>query len=261
MTYLFYNDSQLHQQAQYYCKQYGLIAIKNMMEITTDSDFLLELNSQGLQLHNLLLPRQHPLSIDFCTGKYAYRRQFGGGKSQLIAKAFALHKGIRPRVLDTTAGLARDSFVLASLGCSVHMLERSAPVAALIDNALQRAANCPDIVDIVQRLSLQHCNSISYLHNQLEDKTKQPDMIYMDPMFPQKKGKALVKKEMQVLQQIIGADEDAEKLLILARELAQYRVIVKRPAKAPFLANQKPDLQIASKKQRFDIYINRGISR
>ena len=45
-----------------------------------------------------------PLSVDFVSGKAAHRRQFGGGRGQLVAKACGLTKGITPSVVDATAG-------------------------------------------------------------------------------------------------------------------------------------------------------------
>ena len=42
-------------------------------------------------------------------------------------------------MLDATAGLGRDAFVLASLGCQVTLIERVPAVAALLENGIERA--------------------------------------------------------------------------------------------------------------------------
>ena len=83
--------------------------------------------------------------MDFVEGAVAHRRKFGGGRGQSIAKAVGLKSGAMPTVVDATAGLGRDAFVLASLGCKVTLIERSPVVAALLQDGLARAAQDPEI--------------------------------------------------------------------------------------------------------------------
>jgi hypothetical protein len=54
----------------------------------------------------------------------AHRRKFGGGRGEAVAKAVGIKGDYLPDVVDATAGLGRDAFVLASVGCRVRMLER-----------------------------------------------------------------------------------------------------------------------------------------
>ena len=84
-------------------------------------------------------------------------------------------------------------------------------------------------------------------------------MVYLDPMFPERKKSAQVKKEMQIFHALIGADLDADQLLENALERANYRVVVKRPRIAPFLNNQKPSYQLEGKSSRYDIYTNKAL--
>jgi 16S rRNA (guanine1516-N2)-methyltransferase len=94
----------------------------------------------GLSLQQLGKNAPGPVRCDFAGGAAKHRRLFGGGKGQDIAKAVGLnHKGFKPKVLDLTAGLGRDSFVLASLGASLLMLERHPIVFALLEDGLARA--------------------------------------------------------------------------------------------------------------------------
>ena len=83
--------------------------------------------------------------VDFVEGELAHRRKFGGGKGQMIAKAVGLNKGFVPTILDATAGLGADAFVLASLGCEVKMIERSPLARLLLADGLERAKNFIDI--------------------------------------------------------------------------------------------------------------------
>jgi len=243
-------------QAQAIAKQYNFEYIEST-ELKANTRFQLQLSAQNLQLVDYNNPTFNPLIIDFIAGKAAHRRLYGGGKSQLLAKAVGLNKGFKPNLIDATTGLAQDSFVLACLGCKVTMLERSPVLAALLEHALQRAREDSEISPIIASMQLIHSDSIKQLCT--TKLSSQPDIIYLDPMFPEKKGHALVKKEMQYLQHLVGKDIDSSQLLSCAIKQAKYRVVVKRPAKAPYLDGQKPQLQLGSKKQRFDIYINQKL--
>ena len=194
--------------------------------------------------------------VDFTEGAAAHRRKFGGGKGQAIAKAIGLNKGVKPSVLDATAGQGRDAFVLATLGCHVTMVERSPIAYALLHDGLKRARdfallNDPDLKDILQRMSLFHGDSLLANEDVIHSKY---DVVYLDPMFPERKKTASVKKEMKVFHEVIGADEDSDNLLEMALEKAKYRVVVKRPRIAPFLADEKPTYQLEGKTSRYDIY-------
>lgn len=201
-----------------------------------------------------------PISVDFTQGAYSHRRHFGGGKGQSIAKAVGI-KGSRfyPHVVDLTAGLGQDSFVLATLGCHITCVERVPVIFHLLYNGLSRANKSDDdeLKQIVDRIELHHQQSLEYL-NTLNEPV---DVIYLDPMFPEREKSAKVKKSMTAFQSIVGGDMDAGELLSMALEKAKYRVIVKRPRKAPGIDEQWPDLDLpkpglvlAGKSSRFDIY-------
>ena len=194
-----------------------------------------------------------PLSIDFISGKNRHRRLFGGGKNQPLARSVGIKDKYRPDVIDVTAGLGRDAFVLASLGCKVTLLERSPVIAALLENALCRANQDAEVARIVERMQLIQSDSMEYLSKLADDEL--PSVIYMDPMYPHRDKSALVKKEMRIFREIVGEDEDSDRLLKLARQRVKKRVVVKRPKGAPCLAEIKPHSQISSKNTRYDIYL------
>ena len=193
-----------------------------------------------------------PIFIDFEQGKNAHRRQFGGGRGQALAKAIGLKKGATPNIIDATAGFGRDAFVLANLGCQITLLERNPLIASLLADALDRAKDNADIQHVIKRMTLEHTDSYDYL-NKLKH---QPDVIYIDPMYPTREKSALVKKDMRLLHQLAGADTDSEQLLSLARTIALKRVVIKRPKSAPFIGEQKPTTSIESKNTRYDVYIS-----
>jgi len=215
---------------------------------TTDADFALGLTEQGLQLQPLASDAPGAIIVDFIHGALAHRRRFGGGKGQLIAKAIGLSRISQPTVLDVTAGLGRDAFVLACLGCNVTMLERSPILAALIEDGLTRAREHPWFRALPLRFI--HTDAVTVL----QANPPQPDVIYIDPMYPETKKTAQVKKEMQILQTLLGKDDNGDTLLYLAKKVALQRVVVKRPKTAPFLADSPPNQQYIGKSTRFDVY-------
>jgi 16S rRNA (guanine1516-N2)-methyltransferase len=187
--------------------------------------------------------------VDFSEGKAAYRRLHGGGRNQPLARAAGLKKNRCPRVLDATAGLGRDAFVLATLGCSVQLVERSAILHALLEDGLKRGKDDENIQEIIARMTLAHADAL-----QINCSADAPDVIYLDPMYPHRSKSSLVKKEMRQTRALVGSDEDADALLGWALACCPDRVVVKRPKGAPFLGNKKPPLIIKSKNSRFDVY-------
>lgn len=247
-----------HEQLESIAQRWGL-------EHSPDSEFALVLTAERLELRKLDEPKLGAIYVDLIGGAVGHRRKFGGGKGQAIAKAAGLNKGATPTVLDGTAGLGRDAFVLASLGCKVQMVERHPVVAALLDDGLQRAKQDPEIGSWVgERMSLIHASSHNALDDLAQDESfTKPDVVYLDPMYPHpenKKKSALVKKEMRVFQSLVGADLDADNLLQPALALATKRVVVKRPDYAHWLAEQKPTMAIETKKNRFDVYVKASMT-
>ena len=216
-----------------------------------EAQFAMQLGEQGLQLVELGPQAPGPVRVDFVEGAVAHRRLFGGGSGQMIAKAVGVQPGVRPRVLDATAGLGRDGFVLASLGCSVTLIERQPLIAALLEDGLARAAGDRDVGPIVAQMRLLTGNAIELMSDW---QGEPPQVIYLDPMFPHRDKSALVKKEMRLFRPFVGDDLDAPALLQAALALASHRVVVKRPRKAPVIDGAKPGYTLEGKSSRYDIY-------
>ncbi|MEA2081044.1 MAG: class I SAM-dependent methyltransferase, partial [Pseudomonadota bacterium] len=155
-TGLLVNSSRFQQQAGSLAEQFGF----ELITAPPGDDYYLCLNDQGLQLQHAGQGAPGPIRIDFVGGALAHRRRFGGGRGQPLARAVGMKPGFSPTVWDATAGLGRDGFVLASLGCRVTLCERSAILAALLQDALQRAAADAEIACwIKERLRLLHGDS------------------------------------------------------------------------------------------------------
>lgn len=195
-----------------------------------------------------------PVFVDFISGASAHRRKFGGGKGQSIAKAVGVSSAYKPSVLDATAGLGRDAFVLATLGCDVTLIERHPVVYLLLKSGLENAKDDIEVADIVNRMELLRGNSISLLNQWFDLGYEKPDIVYLDPMFPHSTASAEAKKEMKLFRTMVGADLDEDELWEKANKVARCRIVVKRPAKAPFLADKAPSYSLAGKANRFDVY-------
>ena len=216
--------------------------------------YYLCLGAEGLELRQVGDGNSGPVRIDFTAGAMGHRLRFGGGRGQTLARAAGLKPGFNPDIWDATAGLGRDGFVLASLGCRVTLCERSPVLAALLADGLQRAALHPEAGTWVdERLRLVHADAVAALSGLAP--AERPDVVYLDPMYPAGKANVLVKKEMRALQQILGPDSDSQTLLETALQAARRRVVVKRPARAAPLAGRKPSASVASKKTRYDLYV------
>ena len=221
-----------------------------------EADFALQLGGAGLQFVELGPQAAGAVRVDFVEGAVAHRRLFGGGTGQMIAKAVGVQSGVRPQVLDATAGLGRDAFVLASLGCDMTLIERQPLIAALLEDGLARAKGDREVGPIVAHMRLLQGNAIELMSRWVE---APPQVIYLDPMFPHRDKTALVKKEMRLFRPLVGDDQDAPALLAAALALASHRVVVKRPRKAPCIEGPKPSYALEGKSSRYDIYPKKAL--
>lgn len=207
---------------------------------TGKGDLVLEYASGRLQLRDATPGAPGPICCDFQSAAAENRRK--AGKGLLIAKAIGVRPSYAPAVLDATAGLGRDSYALAALGCEVTAVERSPILAALLRDGLARAQGDP----AVARIRFVEGDAAAAMAE------GRYEVVYLDPMFPERRKSAKVKKEMQYMQALLS-HEDGSELLQPALQCATRRVVVKRPAHAPLL-KANPTHQYKGKTVRFDVY-------
>lgn len=232
------------------------LAEQLQLPLVGDAAFALQLGPQGLQLQEIADQAAGAVRVDFVEGALAHRRLHGGGSGQMIAKAVGIQPGVRPLILDATAGLGRDAFVLAQLGCPVTLCERQPLIAALLADGLERARHDAEVGPIIERMHFQPGNAIERMQNWPGDA---PQVIYLDPMFPHRDKSALVKKEMRVFRPLVGDDDDAPALLAAALALATHRVVVKRARKASPIDGPAPGYVLEGKSSRYDIYPKKAL--
>ena len=184
--------------------------------------------------------------------RQAQRLRQGALQREMLVKA-AHVKGVElPLAVDATAGLGDDSLLLAAAGFRVVLFERNPVIAALLRDAIERAARHPDFADIAARMQLIEGNSIEALpHLDI-----QPDVVLLDPMFPAKHGNARAKKKLQLIQRLEQPCEDESALLEAAFAARPRKIVVKRPLKGPFLADRKPSYSLRGKTVRYDCFVS-----
>lgn len=193
-----------------------------------------------------------PLRVDFDDATSRHRLRTLSRKG-LEARAIGLPRyGLPLHLLDATAGFGQDALGYAYLGCRVTLLERHPGMASLLTDAHARLSiGAPELA---ARMRVLHANAIEQLTVWPADDI--PDVIYMDPMYPERRKRALGSLDMRQLRVLVGDDVDAAELLARARKLARRRVVVKRPRLAEILADAEPDVRYEGRAVRYDVYIS-----
>ena len=168
---------------------------------------------------------------------------------ELLVRAARVRGVERPRAVDATAGLGEDSLLLAASGFSVTMFEKDPVIAALLRDALERAAGDPALAAVVARMELVEADSVAALRSWAEP----PDVVFLDPMFPERTKSAAVKKKFQLLHRLERPCEDERELLDAALAAGPRKVVIKRPPKGPWLAGVRPSYSLAGKAVRYDV--------
>ena len=181
----------------------------------------------------------------------------GALQREMLVKA-ARVKGVEaPRAVDATAGLGEDSLLLAAAGFTVTLCEADPVIAALLEDALARASAHEVLGPIVERMHLVAGDSRIALERAGASTGAQPDVVYLDPMFPGRTKSAAVKKKFQLIHGLERPTEplDEESLLQAALAAHPRKVVIKRPVKGPYLAGVKPSHAIAGKAVRYDCIV------
>jgi 16S rRNA (guanine1516-N2)-methyltransferase len=229
--------------------------------------------ANALMLRDLNSPHFEPLVVDFLSGQLKHRRQYGLSKNDPFSRAIGfknLQEARDTQVLDLTAGMGVDAFVLACLGCRVTAIEHSPIVFSLLQDGWHRLEESEQEVAVLEshrvssRLHFQYASAESILA--ALDASSAPDVIYLDPMFPkeERSSSALPKKEMQILRRLLqlehqvpstqAAEQSVLALLETARKTARRRAVLKRPVGAPILYGRATH-SFSGKTARFDMYL------
>jgi len=188
---------------------------------------------------------------DFTGGPVGHRFRSGGGRRQALPRAIGMKGNVNPCVVDATAGLGRDAFLLASLGASVILIERSEEVYHQLAAGMARARTVgQEFARIMDRMRLLFGDARELLPSLT------PEIILVDPMHPPRTKSAQVKNEMRIIREIVGTDDDSVALMEIALATARKRVVLKWPRRAdPMAGIIAPSHQIIGKSVRYDVFL------
>lgn len=173
-------------------------------------------------------------------------------QNELLIKAAKIkHSHEIITAIDATAGLGEDAILLAAAGFQVQLYERNPVIAALLRDALERAAVIEELAGIISRMTFIEGDSIPALQQQ----AVRPDVILLDPMFPERQKSALIKKKFQLLHAIEQPCQDGEQLLQAAIQAHPRKIVIKRPLKGPYLADIRPSHSVSGKAIRYDCIV------
>ena len=176
---------------------------------------------------------------------------------ELLVRAARVRGVEAPTAVDATAGLGEDSLLLAAAGFTVTMFEKDPVIAALLRDALERAASDPQLAGVAARMTLVEGDSVAGLR----ELGFSPDVVFLDPMFPERTKSAAVKKKFQLLHHLERPCDNEEELLDAALAARPRKIVIKRPPKGPWLAGAKPSHSIAGKAVRYDVIVPPPSSR
>lgn len=184
----------------------------------------------------------NPIIFDFDQIVFHYQDEFKqkSKKQELLFKAFNFKTNHNPTILDASCGTAKDALTLWFFGANVIARERNPVVYLLLCDALFRSSLVKDnfVLEFGPGSSSNHL----------------VEMIYFDPMFPEKKKSALPSKEMQVFKYLVGVDDDQVLEAGKLRAKNPKRLVIKRPQEAPPLI-PNPSMNYESKLLRLDCYL------
>ena len=189
------------------------------------------------------------VSVDF--SKLIRRISHSNPFGEMVVKAAKIKDKENPTLIDATAGLGEDSFILAASGFTVTLCEYNPVICALLEDGIERAKNIPPLKEAAQRMTVFEGDSIEYMASL----TAAPDVVLLDPMFPERQKSALIKKKFQLIHRLEKPCDDEDSLLSAAVNLCPHKIVIKRPLKGAFLAGRKPDYSLTGKAIRYDCFV------
>ena len=233
------------EEAALLAKRLNVVMTHNKFD-AKQADLMLRLDADGLSL----IGGELVLRGDFT--RMLPRLRPGNLQRELLVRAAKMkNAGSTPTAIDATAGLGEDALLLAAAGFSVRLYEYDPVIAALLRDTLRRAAELPELAEIVGRMQLFEEDSLTAL----PQLPAVPDVILLDPMFPERQKSALIKKKFQLLQKLERPCGDETALVNAAITAHPRKVVIKRPLKGPYLANRKPSYSLKGKAIRYDCLV------
>jgi 16S rRNA (guanine1516-N2)-methyltransferase len=230
-------------------EQVHLFNIVNSSHLLNEQvEFFLYYDKEDLLLKFFYNKEKGSLYFDLKKELSSHRQKNYSLKEEPLAKSLAIKKSDSNKMIwDATAGTGKDLMLIKHfvLGTNTKMIafERNPLIYLLLFNGLFHAG--------ITEVKLIYADSLDVFAKKAE--VAKPDIIYYDPMYPEKKKSALPRKEMQIFKELIGPDLDTQNFLQHFRAIAKDRVVVKRSLMAEMIA---PDATASykGKSTRYDMY-------
>lgn len=237
-----------------------LPVFQHFAEAAATCRFLLTQREGAWSVIDLELGERVSLCVDFIEGRLAHRRHQGGNRNEDLCRSLGLRQTTALSICDATAGLGRDAFVMLAAGAQVVAVEREPLLVLLMRDGRDRALAYADTQGDIELLEMMRRMEIRCAESQAFLAERRFDVVYLDPMFPERRKSAAVKKDMQILQALHSeAATDEQELWDAAWQACEYRLVVKRPLRAPPLTGRKATASVSGSAIRYDIYAKRKI--
>jgi 16S rRNA (guanine1516-N2)-methyltransferase len=185
-------------------------------------------------------------TLDWAKDFLAHKKKNYSLKNEPLAKSLGVtNTQVDHHIVDCTLGTGKDAILLLSFGVHLLAFERNPHVFILALDALRRARKDPEVGSHFGRLNVAYGQAID------ANFQSEYQIAYFDPMYPQKKKKALPRKEMQVFKEIVGEDADISDVFESLRSKFR-RVVLKRPLKSDLLGAGA--VSFKGKTTRYDRY-------
>jgi len=217
----------------------------------------LDYSDSTLAIHALATNLPPLTSLDLIN-IWQHRLKSYRGNQEPLLKAIG-KRARQGRVIDLTAGLGRDSMVMAKAGAQVTLLEQHPLIVCLLIDAIEKAERITALKPISARLQVCWQDAFFWLEHESNQTTVSFDAWYCDPMFEHATNKtARNKRPMQILQ-ACNANVSQQPLagFALAHLSGNTKLVVKR-SRSSVASTEGLNHQIDGKNWRLDIYLNSG---
>ncbi len=238
------DSNEYRNEAEEFAEKYGMPFTEDREE-ALKSFLRLHYTKNGVFLEN----GDSSISGDYT--KLLKRLRYDNLTHELIVKAAKIKDRGNLDIVDMTAGMGEDSLLLAASGHRVTLLEKDPVIAELLRDTVKRAGSFSGLSEAVARMTVVCADSKEYL----EKKDVHPDIVYLDPMFPEKEKNSLTKKKFQLIHLLEKPCSDEEEMLKAAVDSKPLRIIIKRPLKGPWLGDKKPSFSLTGKTIRYDCLV------
>ena len=150
------------------------------------------------------------------------------------------------KILDCTAGLGHDAFILALLGQYVTFVEKNKGLCILFELALENLPPTSYFQEAKERITIINDDSASFV-----DKLFDYDVVYIDPMF-EDRGNAGRSGMMSLISDYLDDFTDVSDVLIRSKF---NRLVIKRQKQFKQSGNIAPSFILHGKSINFHVFI------